>query len=94
MIVRFITNKRQKEHLARLIGIGRFVNSKDIETLQNEYKSTAIITKDYKEAEDLYDKLKDHINISLVDANTKKFQKNLINLIQAQLKILHTHLQL
>ena len=36
MIVRFITNKRQKEHLARLIGIGRFVNSKDIETLQND----------------------------------------------------------
>lgn len=51
---------------------------KDIETLQKEYKSTAIITKDYKEAEDLYEKLKDHINISLVDANTKKFQKNLI----------------
>lgn len=51
---------------------------KDINTLQEEYKSTAIITKDHKEAEELYDILKDSINISLVDANTKKFHKNLI----------------
>lgn len=36
MIVRFITNKRQKELLASLIGIGRFVNSKDIETVQKD----------------------------------------------------------
>lgn len=50
----------------------------DINTLQSTYKSTAIITKDYKEAEALYDILKDKINISLVDANTKKFQHNLI----------------
>lgn len=50
----------------------------DINTLQKEYKSTAIITKDYKEAEELYDKLKDNISISLVDANTKKFKKDLI----------------
>ncbi len=51
---------------------------KDINTLQEEYKSTAIITKDYKEAEELYELLKDDINLSLIDANTKKFQKNLI----------------
>ena len=51
---------------------------KDIKTLQEEYKSTAIITKDYKEAEELYELLKEDINLSLIDANTKKFQKNLI----------------
>ena len=51
---------------------------KDINTLQEEYKSTAIITKDYKEAEELYELLKDDVNLSLIDANTKKFQKNLI----------------
>lgn len=50
----------------------------DISTLQSEYKSTAIITKDYKEAEEIYDLLKDNINLSLIDANTKRFQKNLI----------------
>lgn len=50
----------------------------DINTLQSEYKSTAIITKDYKEAEELYDLLKDSLNISLVDADTKKFRKDLI----------------
>ncbi len=51
---------------------------KDINTLQNEYKSTAIITKDFREATNIYELLKDEIEISLLDANTKKFQKNLI----------------
>lgn len=50
----------------------------DINHLQSIYKSTAIITKDKKEAEKLYDLLKDNLKISLVDANTKKFEKNLI----------------
>ena len=50
----------------------------DISTLQSKYKSTAIITKDYKEAEEIYDLLKDDIALSLIDANTKRFQKNLI----------------
>ena len=50
----------------------------DIRTLQNEYKSTAIITKDTKEAEKLYNLIKDEFNISLVDADSKKFQKDLI----------------
>ena len=50
----------------------------DITHLQNEYKSTAIITKDNREAEKLYELLNDQIDISLVDATTKKFKKNLI----------------
>lgn len=50
----------------------------DITHLQNEYKSTAIITKDNREAEKLYELLNDKIDISLVDATTKKFKKNLI----------------
>ena len=50
----------------------------DIRTLQEQYKSTAIITKDNREAEKIYELLKDDIEISLVDANSKKFQKNLI----------------
>ena len=50
----------------------------DIEILQKEYKSTAIITKDYKEAKDIYSMLSDSIDISLIDANTKKFKKNLL----------------
>lgn len=50
----------------------------DIKTLQEQYKSTAIITKDNREAEKIYELLKDELNISLVEANSKKFQKNLI----------------
>ena len=50
----------------------------DIKNLQNTYKSTAVITKDIKQAEYLYNLLENDINISLVDANTKLFQKDLI----------------
>lgn len=50
----------------------------DIKYLQDNYKSTAIITKDYKAAEELYNLVKDHFDISLVDANTKLFKKELI----------------
>ncbi len=50
----------------------------DINKLKKEYKSTAIITKDMRQAEKLYDLIKDDIEISLVDANTKLFQKDLI----------------
>ena len=50
----------------------------DIRKLQKEYKSTAIITKDIKEAEKIYELIKDEIDISLVDANTKGFHKELI----------------
>ena len=50
----------------------------DIKTLQSNYKSTALITKDMKEAEKIYEMIKDDIDISLVDANTRKFHKELI----------------
>ena len=50
----------------------------DIKTLQDEYKSTAIITKDEKEALKIYDLLKEELEISLVDADTKNFKKELI----------------
>lgn len=50
----------------------------DIKTLQNEYKSTAIITKDNREAETLYELIKDEVDISLVDADSKVFKKELI----------------
>ena len=50
----------------------------DINYLQSTYKSTAIITKDMKQAEKLYELIKDEFEISLVDANTKLFKKDLI----------------
>ena len=50
----------------------------DIKTLQNEYKSTAVITKDFNEAEKIYNLIHDDIDISLVDHNSKKFKKDLI----------------
>ena len=50
----------------------------DIKYLQDNYKSTAIITKDLVEAEKIFELLKDDINISLVEANSKGFSKELI----------------
>ena len=38
----------------------------------------AVITKDHKEAETLYELIHDEVPISLVDANSVKFQKDLI----------------
>jgi DNA helicase-2/ATP-dependent DNA helicase PcrA len=54
----------------------RLVN--DIKILQNTYKSTALITKDNREAEMIYNLIKDDIDIDLVDANSKSFKKDLI----------------
>ena len=51
---------------------------KDVEYLKDNYKSCAIITKDMKQAEELYNLINDKIDISLVDYNTKGFKKNLI----------------
>ncbi len=50
----------------------------DIKTLQERYKSTAIITKDGVEANKLYELIKDNVDISLLDANTKSFRKDLV----------------
>ena len=50
----------------------------DINYLQKEYKSTAIITKDNREAEEIYKLIKDDLNCSLVGANSKVFKKDLV----------------
>lgn len=50
----------------------------DISYFTNEYKSCAVITKDYKEAEKLYQLVKDNFDISLIDIQTRKFTKDLI----------------
>lgn len=50
----------------------------DIRKLQEEYRSTAIITKDRREAEKIYNLVKDDVSISLVDADSLQFQKELI----------------
>ena len=50
----------------------------DIQYLKDQYKSVAVITKDTKEAETLYELIKDDIDISLVDADTRSFHKDLI----------------
>lgn len=50
----------------------------DVQKLQREYQSTAIITKDRKEAEKIYNLVKDDVSISLVDADSLRFQKELI----------------
>ena len=50
----------------------------DISKLKREYKSVALITKDMKQAEVLYDLVKDSLEISLVDHNTKSFHKDLV----------------
>ncbi len=50
----------------------------DIKTLQASYKSTAIITKDSKEATKIYNLIKNDIDITLLGANDKNFKKDLI----------------
>ena len=50
----------------------------DIKMLQESYKSFALITKDQKDAEELYKMLKNDVSISLVGADSKKFKKESI----------------
>ena len=50
----------------------------DVKNLKDNYKSLAIITKNYKEANYIYDLIKDDINISLVDGTNTMFEKDLI----------------
>ena len=50
----------------------------DMHYLKQEYKSLAVITKDEKEAEKIYDMVKDSISVSLVNADSKKFKKDCI----------------
>ena len=51
---------------------------KDINRLQEEYKSIAIITKDEKEAKKIYNRLRDKIKINLIDYDSKYTKKDLI----------------
>ena len=50
----------------------------DINTLTNTYKSLAIITKEDREAEVIYDLLKDDLSISLLTEDSKSFIKDLV----------------
>lgn len=50
----------------------------DIKKLQEDYKSTAIITKDKKEAMKIYELIKNDFDISLIDVDSKKFKKDLV----------------
>lgn len=50
----------------------------DIKNLKENYKSTAIITKDEKEAEKIYKLLKKDIKISYIEASTKQFHKDIV----------------
>lgn len=50
----------------------------DISYLKNEYKSVAIITKDDEEANEIYNLLKDNINIGKITINEEIFRKDLI----------------
>ncbi len=50
----------------------------DINYLVSTYKSMAFITKDNKEAEEIYQLIKDDVKISLVDQDTKSFYKECI----------------
>ena len=51
---------------------------KDIQTLQEKYKSIAIITKDDKEAETIYEMIEKEVEVSLIQAHTKGFRKDLV----------------
>ena len=50
----------------------------DITSLQDEYNSIAIITKDTEEADKLYELLNETFNISKIDIDTKTFNKKLL----------------
>lgn len=50
----------------------------DINYLKNEYKSVAIITKDDEETNEIYNLLKDNINIGKITINEEIFRKDLI----------------
>ena len=50
----------------------------DITSLQDEYSSIAVITKDTEECEKLYELLNETFNISKIDIDTKTFNKRLI----------------
>lgn len=50
----------------------------DINALKNSYSSVAIITKDEREAEKIFNLIKDDVSVSYVKLDTKKFKRDLI----------------
>lgn len=50
----------------------------DVNTLQEKYKNTAIVTKDENTARRVYDKIKEQFSISLIQAQTTSFNKDLL----------------
>ena len=50
----------------------------DLFNLTNEYNKVAVITKDEKEADKIHKLIENEIEISLVELDTKKYNKNLI----------------
>ena len=50
----------------------------DIDTLTKTYKSLAIITKEDERGKEIYNLLKDDLNISLLNEDSKKFTKDLV----------------
>lgn len=50
----------------------------DIKWLKTKYKNTAIVTKEAETAKKLYEELKDEFAISLIEANTLEFNKELL----------------
>lgn len=50
----------------------------DIESLKENYASVAIITKDDREAEKIFNLIKDDVSISYINLETKKFKRDLI----------------
>ena len=50
----------------------------DINYLRNKYKSVAVITRDNTTASRLYEQLKDHYPISILNSNTEEFNKELV----------------
>lgn len=50
----------------------------DVNTLQEKYKNMAIVTKDENTARRVYDKIKEQFSISLIQAQTTSFNKDLL----------------
>lgn len=78
----YVTAIRKENHLPVLIkeelNLKENLNN-DIAKLKENYKSIAIITKTYEEASKIYNLLKDtNSELSLLETNTEKFNRNLI----------------
>lgn len=66
-----VTSRRNVDNLEKLL-------IEDISELTSKYHRVAIITKDFIEAEKVYEYVKDKFPISIVDEDTIKFHKNLV----------------